>query len=464
MKEESRQPMRTNIGTVSGETRKYTKYFWFFPVYLLLFYLIERFPIMQGFHVMHCAIDDAIPFCEYFVVPYYMWHVSILFFAVYTFRRDSEHFEKLLRFFIACCIVIFPIYILFPSCQELRPDVMENTNIFTQLVQWTYSIDTNTNVCPSMHVMGCIGLLFTCWDMKGINDRKGHVFQVVLLSLICLSTMFIKQHSFIDVAAAIPAALLGWWIGCGGAGRYLAGKFTEIKHRLRQRGHARRAPNIRNTMLFGIGVLMWIALVLAVFINRDKLTAEGIAGIAPDDLFLAALAMFAAFALKSLTMVFSSSVLFAASAIIFPLPMAFCVNFLGMLIIETIPYVIGRKGGPRELDRICERYPKMHMLRDAKIENEIVFVMMLRINITLNYDICSIYLGARKLNSLHYYIGSLIGMMPLTILNTLLGAGIEQGDLGLSSILVVIMGVLMAISFWFFGRRIAANERNKEVK
>ena len=513
--------------------------------------------------------------------------------------------------------------------------MIESTNIFAQLVQWTYSIDTSTNVCPSMHVMGCIGLLLTCWDMKGINDRKGHTFQIILASLISLSTMFIKQHSFIDVVAAIPIALLGWWVSYGDAGSFEDRKFTEVKRHLLRSGRILTIPNIlsfarlclipvivvmylkgrselavalllvsaltdvadgviaercsmgtdlgkildptadkitqfvliymltseypllwmllatkyfkgwvqamfgfillqrkteirgatslgklstavvylllialmlagsvsalyadkaiivcevllvltliadsknyvrelysdqvlkiRNAILVGIGILMWVAVVLVVFVNRDKMTAEGIAGIAPDNLFLAALALLAAFALKSLTIVFSSGVLFAASAIIFPLPMAFCVNFLGLLIIETIPYVIGRKGGPRELDRICERYPKIHMIRDAKIGNEILFTLMLRINVTLNYDICSIYLGARKLKSLNYYIGSLIGMMPLTILNTLLGVGLEEGDLGLSTILVVVTGVLMVISFWFFGRKIAVNERNKKL-
>ena len=98
MKEGFKQSLKNNIEEVKGQTRKCAKYFWFFPVYLLLFYLIERFPIMQDFHVMHCALDDEIPFCEYFVVPYYMWHASILAFAAYTFRRDSERFEKLLRF------------------------------------------------------------------------------------------------------------------------------------------------------------------------------------------------------------------------------------------------------------------------------------------------------------------------------------------------------------------------------
>ena len=43
---------------------------------------------------------------------------------------------------------------LIPNGQDLRPAVMPRDNIFCDLVAYTYSLDTNTNVFPSVHVLG----------------------------------------------------------------------------------------------------------------------------------------------------------------------------------------------------------------------------------------------------------------------------------------------------------------------
>jgi len=133
------------------------KYLWFFPVYIAGYVLVERFPLSTEYHVMHCALDDIIPFCEYFVVPYYLWHILILAFTIYTLKNDKQRFEKFFRFLIVCCFIVFEIFMFFPTCQNMRPEVFPRDNIFTDIVKITYLLDTSTNVCPSMHVIGCFG-------------------------------------------------------------------------------------------------------------------------------------------------------------------------------------------------------------------------------------------------------------------------------------------------------------------
>ena len=44
----------------------------YFPFYLIAFFLIEHF-ITEDYTVIHCSLDDSIPFLEIFIVPYLLW-------------------------------------------------------------------------------------------------------------------------------------------------------------------------------------------------------------------------------------------------------------------------------------------------------------------------------------------------------------------------------------------------------
>ena len=54
--------------------KKY-KHLWillYFFVYMAWFNYVEK-TVTTHFHVIHVPIDDYIPFCEYFVIPYLLW-------------------------------------------------------------------------------------------------------------------------------------------------------------------------------------------------------------------------------------------------------------------------------------------------------------------------------------------------------------------------------------------------------
>ena len=42
----------------------------------------------------------------------------------------------------------------------------------------------------------------------------------VMALLICASTVFMKQHSILDVLCALPVCALGWWLCYGRPGRH----------------------------------------------------------------------------------------------------------------------------------------------------------------------------------------------------------------------------------------------------
>lgn len=188
------------------------KYLIFWPVYIAAFMALEYFGGDMHFHRVHCFIDDMIPFCEYFVVPYLSWHVLIAIVVLYTLINETDNFRNLMKFFILTFVTTMVIYLVYPTYLDLRPDTFPRENIFTWVVSFVYMVDTPTNVCPSLHIIGSLGLLFASWDTRGKDSVAKKVFMALAVAFICLSTMFMKQHSFVDIIVATPIAFIGWII------------------------------------------------------------------------------------------------------------------------------------------------------------------------------------------------------------------------------------------------------------
>ncbi len=123
---------------------------------------------------------------------------------------DVDTFQRLMKFIILTYTLTIVIYLLFPTCQELRPERFPRDNLLTRFLVPFYQFDTNTNVCPSLHVIGSLAVLFTAWNTRGLTSRSCRILFTCCAVLICLSTVFLKQHSLLDVIAAIPICFLGW--------------------------------------------------------------------------------------------------------------------------------------------------------------------------------------------------------------------------------------------------------------
>ena len=82
--------------------------------------------------------------------------------------------------------------------------------IFTQLIAGIYRTDTPTNILPSIHVFNSLAVYFAIHNCQTLKDKKWlQGGSLILSSLIILSTMFIKQHSVIDVCLGTTLALFG---------------------------------------------------------------------------------------------------------------------------------------------------------------------------------------------------------------------------------------------------------------
>lgn len=175
--------------------------------YFALYFLTENLIPRENCAVIWCPLDDHIPFCEWFVIPYVGWYGLIVFCLGYFLLYDVESFKRLQGYIIVTQVVAMAIYILFPSCQDLRPETLPRDNVLTRLIGYLYAFDTSTNVCPSLHVAYSIGIA-SVWLRRKESSIVWKICVVVMVVLICLSTVFIKQHSVLDGLAAIPVCLL----------------------------------------------------------------------------------------------------------------------------------------------------------------------------------------------------------------------------------------------------------------
>ena len=175
--------------------------------YFALYFLTENLIPVEKCHDIHCGLDDIIPFCEAFLIPYVFWYLLIVISLLYFLLYNVDSFKKLQTYIIITQVVAMAIYIIYPSCQNLRPTEFPRDNFLTDCVGILYSLDTNTGVCPSLHCAYSIGIA-SVWLREKNVSKLWKTFVVIAVILICLSTMFIKQHSAVDFFAAIPVCLL----------------------------------------------------------------------------------------------------------------------------------------------------------------------------------------------------------------------------------------------------------------
>ncbi|MGI5850527.1 MAG: phosphatase PAP2 family protein [Clostridiales bacterium] len=191
--------MRLNRKAINDIWNKY----WHFSLLSLYgicqiwFYYLER--VIRPKYFMYSVIDSHIPFISIFVLPYLFWFAYMAIGFIYLGLVSRKDFFRLCWFIFGGMCICYVLYMLFPNAQNLRPDITSN-DIFTRMVKHIYETDTNTNVAPSIHVLNSIGVhiaLVNCEEFKK-QSRIWHWLSLISAVLICLSTVFIKQHSIKD--------------------------------------------------------------------------------------------------------------------------------------------------------------------------------------------------------------------------------------------------------------------------
>ena len=186
----------------------------------LAYYGTRLFTTKMHHYDLSFAIDEKIPFLPCFILIYVLAFVQwVAGYVIIVRESKSLCYEILAGDLIAkfFCMVIF---LLLPTTMA-RPEVA-GTDVFSWIVRMIYQSDAADNLFPSIHCLESTICLIGALRVKKIG--KGYAwFSAVFTILVCLSTLFVKQHVVIDVIGGVAAAGIGCLIthilGVGKAAR-----------------------------------------------------------------------------------------------------------------------------------------------------------------------------------------------------------------------------------------------------
>lgn len=157
---------------------------------------------------MSCFVDDAIPFLPIFVIPYALayvqWFVGYLAIA----NVSKEHCYKIFTGEAIAKTIVCICFLVIPATMP-RPEVV-GSDIFSQAVRVLYDIDKPINLFPSIHCLES----YVC--IRGaMNTHYSRTYKVIMAistALVFMSTVFTKQHVFVDMLGAVIVVEFGLFV------------------------------------------------------------------------------------------------------------------------------------------------------------------------------------------------------------------------------------------------------------
>lgn len=178
----------------------------YFIIYMIWFVWLES-RADEPYHVIHFPLDDYIPFCEYFIIPYLLWFGYVGWGIGYFYLKDRSEYFRLCAMLFTGMTIFLIMSTIYPNGHYLRPTTFARDNIFVHIVKWLYASDTATNLFPSIHVYNSIAVNIAVWRSDAFKHKHAmRCGSAILMVSIILSTMFLKQHSVFDVVTGMITA------------------------------------------------------------------------------------------------------------------------------------------------------------------------------------------------------------------------------------------------------------------
>jgi len=181
------------------------------PAYIAGFFIVEEIvPSDAAYWATQTSADKLIPFNAWFIIPYTFWVPFMVIAGVCLLFLDVPNFENFMYSIIISFTFCLVFYIVVPNGQDLRPDVIDGNGFCVWAVSRLYAIDTNTNVFPSIHVAGAMdgALWFSQLNRSSVKWRWAKAAMFAAAVIIVFSTLFIKQHSILDVISGLVLSLV----------------------------------------------------------------------------------------------------------------------------------------------------------------------------------------------------------------------------------------------------------------
>ena len=251
-------------------------------IYMPWFCYLEK---RQTIHyLIHSPLDDYIPFVEYFIIPYLLWFVFLAVTGAYFFFTNRRDFYRLAAFLCSGMTIFLIVCTIFPNGLNLRPVTFPRENIFTDLVRMIYSVDTPTNVLPSIHVYNSIGAMAAIAHSTSLKKHRGVQISSYVLGILIIGifmTYVVEPimggintgvNSGLEGMAGSSKILLGLILG-GMMSIDMGGPFNKAAYVFGVAQIAAGNYDIMATVMIG-GMVPPCAIALATLLFKDKFTKE----------------------------------------------------------------------------------------------------------------------------------------------------------------------------------------------
>ena len=152
--------------------------------------------------------ETNIPFIREFVVIYHVSYPLMFVNLILFLIRYRDVFVKSTIAIALGNVLGFFTYLLYQT-EVPRPEALGN-DLFSRLLRMTYSVDNPYNGFPSLHLSSTTIILIAVLSSKCHKGYK--IFSIVLSTLILLSTLFIKQHTLLDVFGGVVYGALSYLV------------------------------------------------------------------------------------------------------------------------------------------------------------------------------------------------------------------------------------------------------------
>ena len=165
-------------------------------------------------------IDDNIPLVKVFVIIYV---VSYAFWGIYLLiisTTDSRNYINFIISYMIAAFIGFLFFLFMPTYIDRSAEgilaAVEGPGLFNRALRMLYASDgweIGRSLFPSFH---CLVSTFCYLGIRKCSyiGRKVKVFAVVSIVLVCLSTVFTKQHYFMDIVGGVGISIICHVIVC----------------------------------------------------------------------------------------------------------------------------------------------------------------------------------------------------------------------------------------------------------
>ena len=175
-------------------------YLYFWAIDFLVFYGTRPILPYLPSHSLSTPLDEMIPVRSAWIVVYVAafatWFITI----AWIMPESKRHAYRLCGAYTIIMIASLICFLAYPVTIQ-RPEITEG-GVFNDLLRLIYSLDSPTDLCPSLHVV----LNYVCWRCT-LDCRKipkwYQWFNLVCLILVCFSILFVKQHFIADIFVAL---------------------------------------------------------------------------------------------------------------------------------------------------------------------------------------------------------------------------------------------------------------------